>query len=401
MELDKNSIFSIEDRSLAKTYMKRRIVITRGKGSHLWDIDGKKYIDCTTGYGVALAGHCHPKIVEAIREQLNLLNVCHGSFYNDARAQFLSKLIKITPKGLNRVFMGNSGAEAVECAIKVARKSTKKTDIIAMMKSYHGKTFGSLSATWNAKYRETFEPLVPGFAFAPYGKIERIREIITEKTAAIIAEPIQGEGGINVPPVGFFKELRELCDEKGLLLIADEVQTGFGRTGKLWACEHWGMVPDIMTLSKPIAGGIPMSVTVARDDVMSSLTIGEHSSTFGGNPVACAAASAFIDIIQEENLVEKAATIGADLKNDLEALRSKHPVIREVRGMGLMLAAEFRFDVLDILLKTMEDGLLVLDAGRNVIRLLPPFVITPDDLAQVISIMDKVLNTGGNIPVRT
>jgi LysW-gamma-L-lysine/LysW-L-ornithine aminotransferase len=401
MKLDENSIFSMEDSSLAKTYMKRRVILTRGKGSHVWDIDGKEYIDCTTGYGVALAGHCHPKIIGAIKEQLNLLTVCHGSFYNDTRAQFLDRLIKITPKGLNRVFLGNSGAEAVECAIKVARKYTKKTDIIAMMKSYHGKTFGSLSATWNAKYRAPFEPLVPGFTFVPYGKIDRVREIISEKTAAIIAEPIQGEGGINVPPEDFFPELRELCDERGLILIADEVQTGFGRTGKLWACEHWNTIPDIMTLSKPMGGGIPMSVTVARDEVMSSLAMGEHSSTFGGNPIACAAASAFIDLILEENLVEKAATVGADLKTRLESLKSVHPVIREVRGLGLMLAAEFRFDVLNVLLQTAENGLLILDAGRNVIRLLPPFVMTSEDLTQVISIMDKVLDTGDDITVRT
>ena len=401
MKLDETSIFLIEDNSLAKTYMKRRVVLTRGKGSHVWDINGREYIDCATGYGVALAGHLHPKIIEALKTQLELLTVCHGSFYNDARAIFLEKFTRITPKGLSRVFLSNSGAEAVECAIKVARKYTKKTDVIAMMKSYHGKTFGSLSATWNAKYRESFEPLVPGFTFVPYGKIERVREAITDKTAAVIAEPLQGEGGINVPPESFFKELRELCDEKGLLLIADEVQTGFGRTGKLWACEHWNVVPDIMTLSKPVGGSIPMAVTVAKDDVMSSLSLGEHSSTFGGNPLACSAASAFIDIIQEERLVERAATIGAEFKEGLNNLKAKHHVIREVRGLGLMLAAEFRFDILTVLTKTLDSGLLVLDAGRNVMRFLPPFVITSEDIAKVISILDKILETEGSVSVRS
>ena len=394
MELNEEDVFRIEDGYLARTYMKRRIVITRGKGSRVWDIHGREYIDCTTGYGVGLAGHLHPKIMNAIRQQLERLTVCHGSFYNDARANFVEKLIKITPNGLNRMFISNSGTEAVECALKVARKFTGKPGIIAMMKSFHGKTMGSLSATWNAKYREPFEPLVPGFTFVPYGKIERVREAISENTAAIIAEPVQGEGGVNIPPPTFFKELRETCDEKGLLLIADEVQTGFGRTGKLWACEHWQVRPDIITLAKPVGGSLPMGITVSTDDIMSSLTIGEHSSTFGGNPLTCAAASAFLDILKEEKLVEQAEIKGAEFKARLDDLKNRNHVIREVRGLGLMLAAEFRFDILNILLKSANNGLLMLDAGRNILRFLPPFVITSEDITQTIAILDRVLEEG-------
>ena len=394
MKLNEEDVFRIEDGSLARTYMKRRMVITRGKGSHVWDIHGREYIDCTTGYGVGLAGHLHPKIMDAIKQQLERLTVCHGSFYNDARAAFVEKLISITPNGLNRMFISNSGTEAIECALKVARKFTRKSGIIAMMKSFHGKTMGSLSATWNSKYREPFEPLVPGFTFVPYGKIDRVREAISENTAAIIAEPVQGEGGINIPPPAFFGELRETCDEKGLLLIADEVQTGFGRTGKLWACEHWHVKPDIITLAKPVGGSLPMGITVARDDIMSSLAMGEHSTTFGGNPLTCAAASAFLDILKEENLVEQAEIKGAEFKAQLDDLKSKNPVIREIRGLGLMLAAEFRFDILNILLQSANNGLLILDAGRNILRFLPPFVITSEDITQTIAILDKVIREG-------
>ena len=394
MKLNEEDVFRIEDGSLARTYMKRRLVITRGKGSRVWDIHGREYIDCTTGYGVGLAGHLHPKIMDAIKQQLERLTVCHGSFYNDARAAFVEKLIRITPNGLNRMFISNSGTEATECALKVARKFTRKSGIIAMMKSFHGKTMGSLSATWNSKYREPFEPLVPGFTFVPYGKIDRVREAISENTAAIIAEPVQGEGGVNIPPPAFFGELRETCDEKGLLLIADEVQTGFGRTGKLWACEHWHVKPDIITLAKPVGGSLPMGITIARDDIMSSLTIGEHSTTFGGNPLTCAAASAFIDILKEEKLVEQAEIKGAEFKARLDDLKSKNPVVREIRGLGLMLAAEFRFDILNIMLQSANNGLLILDAGRNILRLLPPFVITSEDITQTIAILDKVIREG-------
>jgi acetylornithine/LysW-gamma-L-lysine aminotransferase len=397
MVLNEEDVFRIENGSLARTYMKRRIVITRGKGSRVWDINGREYIDCTTGYGVGLAGHLHPKIMDAIRQQLERLTICHGSFYNDTRATFVEKLIKITPKGLNRLFISNSGTEAVECALKAARKFTGKPGIVAMMKSYHGKTLGSLSATWNAKYRDPFEPLVPGFTFVPYGKIDRVKEAINESTAAIIAEPVQGEGGVNIPPPTFFRELRETCDEKELLLIADEVQTGFGRTGKLWACEHWNVKPDIITLAKPVGGSLPMGITVARDDIMSSLTVGEHSTTFGGNPLVCAAASAFLDVLKEERLVEQAEIKGAEFKAQLDGLKNKNPIIRETRGLGLMLAAEFRFDILNILLQAAKNGLLILDAGRNILRFLPPFVITSRDITQTISILDSVLKEGKSI----
>ncbi|MEM2850947.1 MAG: aspartate aminotransferase family protein, partial [Candidatus Bathyarchaeia archaeon] len=298
--MNEKTIIETEDAHTAHVYQKFNLVIEKGSGAILWDINGKRYIDCMGGYGVSLVGHCHPRVVEAIHNQVEKLITCHGSLYNKTRVELLERLVKISPRGLEKIYLCNSGAEAVECAIKLARKHTGKNEIIAFTGSYHGKTLGALSATWNPKYREPFEPLVPGFKFVPFGKIEKVDEAISEKTAAILIEPIQGESGIHVPPNGFLEALRKLCNEREILLIFDEVQSGLGRTGKMWASEHWGVVPDVMCVAKGIAGGIPMGATLATADIMSSLKMGEHTSTFGGNPLACAAASATIDVILEE-----------------------------------------------------------------------------------------------------
>jgi len=244
--MNNEKIKRIEDERLAATYWKRPLTITDGKEAVLIDSEGKEYIDCTGNYGVAVVGHCHPKIVEAIRIQSERLISCHGTFYNPTRSDFLEKLVSITPNSLDNVFLSNSGAESIEVALKLARKNTGKKEIIAMMGGFHGKTMGALSATWNRKYRTPFEPLVPKIRHVPYGRIERVRDAVNEDTAAIIFEPIQGESGINIPPKDFVPSLRELCDEKEVLLIADEIQTGLGRTGTLFACEHYSVVPDIM-----------------------------------------------------------------------------------------------------------------------------------------------------------
>ena len=376
---------------MANVYAKKPLVITRGKGALVWDINGKQYIDCTGSYGVCIVGHCHPKVVEAVKKQAEKLISCHSSLYNDARSEFLQKITKITPKGLNKVFLANSGAEAVESAIKLARKFSGKPEIIAMIGAFHGKTMGALSATWDKKYREPFLPLVPEFKHVPSDNLERVREAVTEKTAAIIAEPIRGESGIRVPSDDFLPGLREICDEKGVLLILDEVQTGFGRTGKIFACEHWNIVPDILCVAKSVAGGLPLGVTIAKEDVMSSLKLGEHTTTFGGNPLVCAAACAAIDILIEEKLVERAATLGAYFKEKLVNLQVKHKVVREVRGLGLMLGMELRFDVLQIILQAMDKGVLILDAGRNVLRFLPPLVIEKEQIDKVMAILDTIL----------
>jgi acetylornithine/LysW-gamma-L-lysine aminotransferase len=389
--VNEKEIIDIEKQFMANVYAKKPLVITRGKGALVWDINGKQYIDCTGSYGVCIVGHCHPKVVEAVKKQAEKLISCHSSLYNDARSEFLQKITKITPKGLNKVFLANSGAEAVESAIKLARKFSGKPEIIAMMGAFHGKTMGALSATWDKKYREPFLPLVPEFKHVPSDNLERVREAVTEKTAAIIAEPIRGESGIRVPSDDFLPGLREICDEKGVLLILDEVQTGFGRTGKIFACEHWNIVPDILCVAKSVAGGLPLGVTIAKEDVMSSLKLGEHTTTFGGNPLVCAAACAAIDILIEEKLVERAATLGAYFKEKLVDLQVKHKVVREVRGLGLMLGMELRFDVLQIILQAMDKGVLILDAGRNVLRFLPPLVIEKGQIDKVVAILDTIL----------
>jgi LysW-gamma-L-lysine/LysW-L-ornithine aminotransferase len=389
--VNEKEIMETEDKIMAQTFSKRDLTITKGKGALVWDINGNEYIDCTGSYGVAVVGHCHPKVVDAVQKQVEKLIACHASFYNDSRSILLEKLIKIAPKGMTRVFLSSSGAESIECALKLARKHSGKTEIIAIMGAFHGKTMGALSATWKKKYRAPFMPLVPGFKHVPPNNLEKLREAITDKTAAVLVEPVRGEGGILLNSDDYLPGVRKICDEKGVLMILDEVQTGFGRTGKVFACQHYNVVPDIMCLAKSVAGGLPMGATFAKEEVMASFNRGEHSSTFSGNPLVCAAASAAIDVLNEEKLAERAETLGKYFKNKLEALAEKHKIIREVRGLGLMIGVETRFDVYNILMGCMDKGVLVLDAGRNVVRFLPPLVITQEQIDKVIETLDEVL----------
>jgi len=394
--MNEKEIIQIEQTHMANVYAKKSLVAVKGQGAKIWDINNKEYIDCMGSYGVAIVGHCHPKVVKAIKEQSEVLISCHGSLYNEARSELLEKLVRITPKGLDKAFLSNSGAEAVECAFKLARKYTGKKEVIAMMGSYHGKTMGALSATWDKKYREPFLPLVPGFKHVPYGNPARLRDALTGDTAAVIVEPIQGEGGVKVPPEGYLKEVKEICDERGVIMIADEVQTGFGRTGKIFACEHAATTPDVMCMAKAVGGGLPLGITIAKQEIMSSLKLGEHSTTFGGNPLVCASASAAIDILISERLPERAAELGVHFMQRLRNLQAKHSTIREVRGKGLMIGVESRFDVYNTIQRLMGRGVLALDAGRNIVRFLPPLVITKEDLDKVADTMDIVLSEEEN-----
>jgi len=394
--VNEKEIIDIENKLMANVFAKKPVVLTRGKGALVWDVNGKEYMDCTGSYGVALLGHSHPKVVEAVRKQAQKLISCHAGFYNDKRAELLQKIVQITPRGLDKAFLSNSGAEAVECAIKLARKFTGKPEIIAMMGGFHGKTMGALSATWDKKYREPFQPLVPEFKHVPPDNLEKIRETVTDKTAAILVEPIRGEGGVRVPPDGYLEGLREICDEKNVLLILDEIQTSFGRTGKLFGCEHWNVTPDVICLAKPFAGGLPIGITVSKENIMSSLKVGEHSSTFSGSPLVCAAACAAIDVLVEDKLAERAATLGGYFKTRLEELQAKYKIVKEVRGLGLMLGVELRYDVLNIILKTMDRGILILNAGRNVLRFLPPLIIKKEQIDKAISVLDKVIGEEEN-----
>jgi acetylornithine/LysW-gamma-L-lysine aminotransferase len=389
--MSEKTIINIENNTLADIYFKRPIVITKGKGATLWDITGREYIDCMGAYGVCIVGHCHPKVVKAIQRQASTLISCHNSLYNDSRARFLQKLINATPVELTRVFLSNSGTEAIEAALKIARKHTGKTEIIAFMGGYHGKTFGSLSATWNKKYRIPFEPLVPHFKHVPFGRSERVEKAITNDTAAILVEPIQGEGGVKIPPPSFLNDLQRICNEHNILLICDEVQTGFGRTGTLFASEQFNVVPDILCLAKAVGGGVPIGATIAKENVMSSLKIGDHSSTFGGNPLAAAAAEAALDVVISEKLPQRAVKLGTYFMDRLHELNQKYQIIREVRGMGLMIGMQFRFEVLNIILRLLDHGIIVLDAGRNVLRFLPPLVISKDQIDQVLEVLDLVI----------
>jgi acetylornithine/LysW-gamma-L-lysine aminotransferase len=390
--VDEKESMQIEDRFLAGVYQKFPLTIVRGKGAIVWDIKGRDYIDCMGGYGVSIVGHCHPKVVEAIEEQCSKLISCHSSLYNDKRAELLDKLIKISPRGLEKAFLCNSGAESVECGLKLAAKYTMKKEIISMTRGYHGKTSGALSATWGRKYRAPFESLLSkSFKFVPFGKIEGVKEAITEKTAAIIVEPIQGESGVYPAPKGFLQSLRELCDEKEILLIFDEVQTGFGRTGKMWASQHWNTIPDIMCLAKGIAGGFPMGATIAKGEVMDSLKTGEHSSTFGGNPLACAAACATIDVIIEEDLPDRARAVGGYFKERLSEIKEELRIVREIRGLGLMIGLESRFDVYNILMRAIDRRVILLYSGKNIIRFLPPLVINETQIDKLVGVLKELL----------
>jgi acetylornithine/LysW-gamma-L-lysine aminotransferase len=380
-----------EDQFMGNLYQRFPVTIEKGVGAHVWDIDGKEYIDCMGGYGVALVGHQNQRVNNAIKKQLDKIITVHSSLYNKTREEFLKMLIGLAPKGLTQVHLNNSGAEAVEAAIKFARKFTGKKGMVAMKGSYHGKSFGALSLTFGPKYRKPFEPLVEKVSFASFGDIESLRSVIDDDTAFVILEPIQGESGIIVAPEGFLQQVRSLCDEKGILLIFDEIQAGLGRTGRLWACDHWNTAPDILCLAKGIAGGVPMGATLVRPDILASMNKGEHSSTFGGNPISCAAGIAALKALTEDGLIENSEKMGKIFREGLEKLKEKHTMIREIRGKGLMIGIEMKFEIKDILMGLIKEGILMLYSGRNILRILPPLVISKDDITKVLHALDSIL----------
>lgn len=379
-----------EDTYLGSHLQRFPVTVEKGLGAKVWDINNKEYIDCMGGYGVALVGHRNPRVIAALKAQLDKIITVHSSLYNKTREEFLENLIKVAPNGLTQVHLGNSGTEAVEAAIKFARKYTGKSGMIAMNGSYHGKSLGSLSVTFNPKYRKAFMPLVEKVDFAPFGDIEALKSKINKNVAFVILEPIQGESGINVAPPGFLQDVRKLCDENGILLIFDEIQAGLGRTGKMWASEHWNTAPDIMCLAKGIAGGVPMSATLVKPEILAAMSKGEHSSTFGGNPLSCAAGTATIQALTQDGLIENAAKVGKYFIDGLEKLKQKHNIIREVRGKGLMIGVEMKFEVKDILFDGIKEGVLLLYSGRNILRLLPPLVISEAEITKVLEVLDRL-----------
>jgi acetylornithine/LysW-gamma-L-lysine aminotransferase len=389
--MDSQRFISLEDRYDSGLYPKQPLVLVQGSGAHVWDAEGRHYIDCIGGHGVANVGHANPAVAEAIARQAQRLMVCPNGFYNDQRALLLAALARITPPGLGRAFLCNSGTEAVEAAIKFARLATGRSKVIAAMRGFHGRTLGALSATWRKAYRRPFEPLLPGFSFVPYNKLERMEAAVDGETAAVILEVVQGEGGVIPGDGDYLRGVQALCHERGALFIADEVQTGLGRTGRMFAGQHHDLEPDMLCLAKALAGGLPMGAVLLGPRV-GELPKKAHGTTFGGNPLACTAALAAIDYLEKEALPQRAAEMGARLIAGLQAIDS--PLIREVRGLGLMVAVELKTQSGPYLASLAEEGVLALAAGSNVIRFLPPLVIGAEDIDRVVEAVAAVLAQG-------
>jgi LysW-gamma-L-lysine/LysW-L-ornithine aminotransferase len=382
-------ILATEEKHTSGTYTKQPLVIIRGEGAILYSEDGDEYLDCSSGHGVANLGHAHPKVAAAIAKQASTLLTLFESFPNDQRATLMEKITALMP-GMDRVFFCNSGTETVEAAFKFARISTGRTGIVATMRGFHGRTMGALSATWNKAYREPFLPLVPDFSHVPYNNIEALDKAVTDKTAAVILEVIQGEGGVFPAAEDYLKNAQRICKERGALLIIDEVQTGFCRTGKMFACQHFGITPDLLCCAKSLGGGIPIGAVLIGPAVK-NLVPGVHGSTFGGNPLSCAAANAALEVMEEEGLAKQAAEKGAYLMEKLRAIQS--PLIREVRGMGLMVGIELKQKVMPYLKALQEKHIIALNAGLTVIRLLPPLVITYEQLDHLAAALNDVLTS--------
>jgi acetylornithine/LysW-gamma-L-lysine aminotransferase len=387
-QMSTDEIIQLEDRYDSGLASKQPIVLVRGAGARVWDAEGRGYIDCVGGHGVANVGHANPAVAGAIAGQAARLITCPVGLYNDQRAQLLAELVHIAPPGLERAFLCNSGTEAVEAALKFARAGTSRTQIVAAMRGFHGRTFGALSATWRKEYRQPFEPLLPGVEFVPYNRLARMEQAVDSDTAAVILEVVQGEGGV-VPGDGdYLRGVQALCRQRGALIIADEVQTGLGRTGRMFAVEHHGLQPDLICLAKGIAGGLPMGAVLIGPRV-GQLPQKSHGTTFGGNPLVCAAALAAIHFLEAEDLPRRAAERGAQLLAGLRAIDS--PLVREVRGLGLMVAVELKTASGPYLAALAERGVLALSAGSNVMRFLPPLVISVDEIDAVIRHVASVL----------
>lgn len=382
------STVALEDAHTSGAYPKRPLTIVRGQGVTVWDDEGNSYIDATSGQGVALLGHCHPNVVQAITEQASTIITTPEIFYNNRRAELYELLTTILPSDINRFFLCNSGTEAIEGALKVARLLTNRTGIVATMRGFHGRTLGALSLTWNPKYRKQFADWQPEVKHIRYDDIDSARSAITEDTAAVVVEAVQGEGGVHPASVEYLQALREICDETGTFLILDEIQTGFGRTGDWFAFQDADIVPDVVALAKGIAGGMPMGA-VAWRGTLGQLPSGTHGSTFGGNPLACAASIATITTLRDEHLPQQAQEKGTWLIEQLTALELDS--IRDIRGRGLIIGIELKGRITPVLQALQERGILALPAGNTVLRLLPPLIISYDDLQQIVDTIAEVL----------
>ena len=385
------------DRVLFRNYKRAPVAFSHGRGVRLYDLEGREYLDFIGGIAVSSLGHAHPALVRAVSEQAARYIHVSNLYQIPEQVEAARRLVALS--GLDRAFFCNSGAEANEAAIKLVRKRAKAVkgpechEILVTDNSFHGRTLGTLAATGNPRYRAGFEPLPAGFRFVPFDDVPAMRATVTAATAAILVEPVQGEGGILVPSPSYLRELRALCDERGLLLVVDEVQTGIGRTGRMFACEHAGVRPDILTLAKGIAGGFPAGVVLATEEAASHFVPGDHGSTFGGNALAAAAIGAVLDAIESERLVENAAAMGARLAAGLERLRQNHPALLSVRAAGLLVGADLEGEAAPVVEGCLRRGLLVNAVRPNTLRFAPPLVVSADEVDRALQILDEVLTT--------
>ena len=392
--MNDKELIDTEDQNLAPVYQKFPIVLEKGDDCYVWDSSGKKYLDLMAGYGVSLLGHSNEKIVQAISDQAKQLTSCHGSFYNEQRARASININKITPKHLDNIYLCNSGAEAVEAALKLCKKHSKNK-IISMSGSYHGKTIGSLSLTWSPKYKKSFKPLLDDVDFISFGSSDSLSEI-NDETGAVFLEVIQGESGVKFASVEYFKQLQEQCTKHNVLLVVDEIQTGLGRTGKMWAHEHYGLVPDILCMGKGLAGGMPVGAMISRSD-STNFSLGEHTTTFGGNPLTSSAINASIEFLLSNNIINNAEQSGEIFLNGLKKLKSEYDSVRDVRGLGLMLALESKFPIKDLLFDGLNNGLIMLYSGRTILRFLPPLTLNEAQVNSALQILNTLLQNSKKV----
>ena len=390
IKMNNKEIIDLDSKYIMQTYGRQAIAITHGKGAAIWDADGNEYLDFFAGIAVNALGQSHPKIIETIQKQASKLIHTSNVYFTEEQVKLAKKLAEITI--FDKVFFANSGAEANEGAIKLARKYTGKGEIISTNNSFHGRTIVTVTATGQDKYKLPFKPLPPGFKHVDYGDSEALANAITDDTAAVMIEAIQGEGGIIVPPENYLKEVEAICRENNVLLILDEVQTGFGRCGEMFAYELFGIKPDIMTIAKAIGSGYPIGGFLAKDDVASAFDYGDHGSTFGGNPLGCAVAMAVIETIKQEKLVENSKTVGKYFKDKFNELKDKYDFIIDVRGFGLFLAIELNQEAGFVVDKMREKGFLINATGKNALRFAPPLIIKKEQVDKMITSLDEVFS---------
>jgi acetylornithine/N-succinyldiaminopimelate aminotransferase len=387
----------LSEKYVAHTYARYPILLVKGKGTRVWDMEGKEYLDFVSGLAVCNLGHCYPKVVKAIQDQAERLIHVSNFYYIEPQIRLASLLCENS--FADKVFFCNSGAEANEGAIKLARKYAKEKmegdryEIITMERSFHGRTLATLTATGQEKFHKGFAPLMPGFNYIPFDNPEALRQAIDSKTCAVLLEPIQGEGGVNIPSEGYLRTVREICDEKGILLIFDEVQVGMGRTGKLFAYEHEGIEPDMLTLAKSLAGGVPIGALLIKKEIAESFHPGDHASTFGGNPLATAAGIAALTAILEEGMLENCQKVGDYFFIRLKELKRKFPFVQEVRGKGLILGMELEMDGGSIVKEMMQKGFLINCTMGNVLRFLPPLIVTKEEVDQMLKALEEVFKS--------